>query len=536
MEKRKTIFLIFLIVAITLILGISNKVFAAETTKVYLSDNKITVNENDISTDTTSDIYLSENMDNGGLSEEAKEANIEVKNVINIRTSGIYEFTGSLSDGQIAINTNEITGDVVILLNNVDITCKNAPAIFAYNVQTKSEKCNVIIKTAKDSKNYVYGGQIKQSVEGWIDQDKILYNIEKNYNDEGKYFERYKYDGAISADISLTFEGEGTLTIASKREGIEVKRDITINSGNYIINSTEDGMNAAQDNESIITINGGTILVNTSKDGEQGDGIDSNGYMYINGGTLYIFANPVSEDSGLDSDLGIYINGGQIVATGNMYDEIKEDSKQNQISLQFNKKIAEGELITLVDEKDNPIIAFETDREYKIITFSNANLESKTYTVYKGGKIEGTKTNGLYTEITAYTKGEKIEASIITGRIGMFDRNFNQEARKINWYIISALGVSIVVCFVISIILIKKNKGKVWILVLGILIGIAATIIVTMLCDNRLTKQNAPTGNLDIEAMKQERPIDMNDIKMPQDMPNQGNMNNQETPPEKPTI
>lgn len=420
---RKSLFVLLLI---AIIFALFTRVLAtestdAETQKISLSDEKITINGEEIpglESSVDSPAFLATTMINGGTSEEAQEANIKIDNIIEIRKAGVYEFSGTLTDGQISVNANNINGDVVILLNNANITCEDAPAIFVYNKETKSDTCNVIIKTAKDSENSISGGLIKQSVEGWEDQDKIEYNVEKGTNDKGEYYERYKYDGAISSDITLTFEGEGTLTIESQREGIESKRDITINSGNYVINSVEDGMNAAQDNESVITINGGTILVNVQKEDSEGDAIDSNGEIYINGGEIYAFASEESEDSGLDSDLGIYINGGTIVATGNMYDEIKSESKQKNVTLQFNKKLEEGTLITIVDKNNSPIMAFETNRDCKIITLSNSNLTGENYTVYEGGEIEGTKINGLYIEITSYKEGTKCDASIMNGKMG----------------------------------------------------------------------------------------------------------------------
>lgn len=53
-----------------------------------------------------------------------------------------------------------------------------------------SEVCKVIIKTSENSENYISGGLIKQSVEGWIEQDKIIYNIEKNYNKDQKTYKK----------------------------------------------------------------------------------------------------------------------------------------------------------------------------------------------------------------------------------------------------------------------------------------------------------------------------------------------------------
>lgn len=472
----------FIIMCLILILAFSTcTCFASSNVKIAISDDEILVSGEAISNDSTSPVYLSKNMDNGGTSDEAVSANKTVENVINIKASGTYEITGKLTDGQIAIDTNSINGDVVILLNNASITCINAPAIFVYNVATQSETCNVIIKTEKDSVNYVYGGLIKQSVEGWQDQDKIVYSVEKSYNDEGQYFERYKYDGAISSDISLTFEGEGTLEIESEREGIEGKRDITFNSGTWLINSTEDGINAAQDNESIITINGGTIVVNTAKDGPQGDGIDSNGYLYINGGEVYSFANPTSEDSGLDSDLGIYINGGKVVATGNMYDSIKEDSKLKSVTYQFLNKIPANTLITLVDKNEKAVVAFETDREYKVITFADENLEDKEYIIYQGGKIEGTSVNGLYSNITSYEKGEKIDAQKLSQNNGRrpFDKDYNGEMKnEVDYKVAIIASVVGVVCLVIAIVLCANKKSGFIILIFGILVGVSAMVAI----------------------------------------------------------
>lgn len=529
---KKVLFVLLLIAVIfttfTQVLATESSA-SNENTQISLSDDEITVNGEAITENTNDSIYLSHKMNNGGESEEALEANIDIGNIVTIKESGTYEFTGKLTDGQIAVDTNSINGDVTILLNNVNIKCENAPAIFVYNVKTKLDY-EIIIKTAKDSENYISGGLIKQSVEGWADQDKIVYSIEKGTNDEGEYFERYKYDAAISSDVSLTFEGEGSLTIESQREGIESKRDITINSGNYTINSTEDGMNACQDNESVITINGGTILVNVDPNGTEGDGIDSNGSIYINDGEIYTFSNGVSEDSGLDSDLGIYINGGRIVAIGNMYDEIKDDTEQNSVTLQFNDKIEKGTLIVLSDENDSPVIAFETDRNYKVITFSDETLKDINYTVYKGGTIDGTKVNGLYTNITSYTGGTQTEANILDENSSFKGPKMDFEDRmqnEINWQLIEILGVTGAVCLILAIVLIIKKKSNVVILILGIVIGAIISFIGISIYQNN-NMQNEFPKNMKSGSME-----------MPEDFGGQREQapdnidKNQENPPDK---
>lgn len=402
---------------------------------------------------------------------------------INITEAGTYELTGTLEDGQLRIDANEIDGDVVIILNNANITCEDEPAILAYSKSITDTKCSVTIKTVEGTTNEISGGKIKVSV---IDEDQgeIPYYIDKDYDDDGTYYERYKYDGAISSDVSLTFEGEGTLIVNSlKKEGIESKQNITFNSGNYEINSLDDGINACTDNESVITINGGTILVNVTDEAEEGDAIDSNGSLYINGGYVYAFACESSQDNGIDADQGIYINGGYVVATGNMADAVSSDSKQAYLQLQFNDKVEADELITITDENGDAIVAFKTDRAYSILTISVPNLATEDIIVYEGGTIEGKSENGLYTEITSYVKGNQKEYSDIEehamGMPGEFEGNMinnNTTSNDKVLYIMILTFTIILVILVIVLINLKKKgsfsmKGKVLTLIIGILIG-----------------------------------------------------------------
>lgn len=487
MMNKKIFILIMLIVGIMLNVFFINtpNVFANNTTYITLSDDEITVNDNLISNDKSENIYLTDIMDNGGNSNESAKANIEITNIININNSGIYEFTGKLSDGQISINSNNINGDIIIILNNVEIRCENAPAIFVYNTETKSSTCNITIKTAKGSTNTIAGGKIKQSVEGWSDQSEILYYIDKGYDDDRNYYERYKYDGAISSDISLTFEGEGTLTVNSlAKEGIETKRDITINSGNYVINSLDDGINACTDNESVITINGGNVLVNVLAEAEEGDGIDSNGYIYINGGTVYAFASETSQDNGVDSDSGIYINGGTVVATGNMADSVSKESKQEFMQMQFKNKVSKDTLITILDEDKNPITAFKTDRAYSVLTISTPDFTSGEQYVYEGGSIDGISENGLYTQINSYTEGTEKEYNEVLemGKPDGFEKDIKDIGNRNNkvYYVIFVILIIVFVILVIIAMVLKKKgefemKGKILTLFIGILIGAIVT-------------------------------------------------------------
>lgn len=540
MKEKKVVVAIFIIMI--LILNISCSYAAPAPTEqeatdntihITLSDEGILVNDAPISTETTENLYLSTGMSNGGSSTNATTANIAVKDIINIKTSGTYEFTGNLSDGQIAIDSNKVVGNIKIILNNVNISCQKAPAIFIYNAKNDPASYEVNIQLAEGSTNTISGGKIKQSVEGWEDQANLLYYVEKGYDDDGTYYERYKYDAAISSDVSLKFDGTGQLTVnALEKEGIESKRHITINSGNYIINSLDDAINACTTGESVITINGGTVLANVSDNAEEGDGIDSNGSIYINGGKVFAFASEKSQDSGLDSDTGIYINGGYVVGTGNMADEVSDHSEQGFLQMRFVNKIAKDTLITVLDENKAPVIAFKTNKAYSILTVSSPKIQDGEHYVYEGGTIDGISENGLYTDITSYTEGTIREYNDVSNMMNSGDFRpieINQEKENesdLHFYIMLSLTTVLIMLVILTILLIKSKKinikGNLIILIIGMILGAIISLETIYQIYVRKEDNNTNEQNQFERIERGERP----------EMPNQGQ--NDKNPPTKP--
>ena len=144
-----------------------------------------------------------------------------------------------------------------------------------------------------------------------------------------------------------------------------------------------------------------------SVDADEGDAIDSNGKLTINGGTVYAFAHPTSMDAGLDSTGGTYINGGTVIATGNMVDQISNDSKQDFIFASFDQIAADAPVV-IKDQSGNIIAAFKSDRTFKTLIYSNSSLDYKNFKIYKGGEISGSETNGLYLSVDGYAGGEEV--------------------------------------------------------------------------------------------------------------------------------
>ena len=394
--------------------------------------------------------------------------------VININNIGDYQFSGELTGGMIAVNTNNLKGNINIILNNVklDTDSKKIPVIYVYNKDITSTDCKVTIKALQNTKNYLEGGKLKKvSLIG----SELLTDYTNNYSGDNKtnytaytkyygvytseeiknilfatvtadredladgdplYY--YKASGAISSDIDLYFEGNGYLEITSKnKEGVETKGNLTFSggTGDYVINAQDDCLNTTTSNsENAKAHNSLTIDVNSmyaivDLEADEGDAIDSNGTLTINGGLIVALSHP-GQDAGLDSENGTYINGGTVLVTGDMLDAISSDSKQKSMILSFNGNITEDTLLTLLDSKDNVVFAYKTDRKYTNLIYSDKSLSDGKYYLYQNGTINGTDSNGYYTNVSSYEKGTQLGYSSINSNIGgpgMPGRNNNSE-------------------------------------------------------------------------------------------------------------
>ncbi len=347
----------------------------------------ITVNGEAISTDAVSAVHLEMIAE---THEDVSEALKGLENsVVVISAAGSYRVSGTAQDTQILVRAGK-EDKVRLILDGANISCRTAPAIAiesAYDARVAGEY-GVTIELADGSENTITGSHTKAP----DDDDNAL-----------------EYDGAIGAQVSLGFEGTGSLSVDADNEGIEVAfGHLTINGGVFTILACDDPLNVAEDGVGTLTINDGYVYSAVKPlEGGEGDGIDSNGYIVFNGGTVINLAHPNSQDGGIDSDMGSTINGGLIVGAGNMYDPIDEASSQLFMMLEFAE--ATNQLIVVTDENDQPVFAYDFPHDYMYIAFSMPELKEGVYHVYLGGEIEGEQTNGLYTSIKSYTPGTRMQ-------------------------------------------------------------------------------------------------------------------------------
>ena len=227
-----------------------------------------------------------------GLSIE-NEADGASETVITILEEGVYVFSGTLSDGQIAVNCADDDAKVQIVLNGVDITNDDGACILVLN----ADKC--FLTLAEDSDN-----TLSDTGDAYVQPEETDKNV----------------DGVVFADCDLSIGGSGTLSVnAGYDNGIVSKDDLKITGGMLVIASAGKGIEA---NDSI-RVAGGVIMIDAEDDALNTDNDEDSGkgYIYIEDGTMTL----ASGDDAVHAATALLITGGSITVTES-YEGLEADS------------------------------------------------------------------------------------------------------------------------------------------------------------------------------------------------------------------
>lgn len=152
--------------------------------------------------------------------------------VLTISDGGIYEISGTLSDGYVNVTAKD---EVTLVLNNAEITNSNGCCI--YSDDTKS----LTVYTKSGSENTLTDGA--------------------NYTDTDA-------KGTIFSNDDLVLDGDGKLTVnANYKHAVASDDQIVINNGEYDLTAAYDGVHA----NDIITLISPNISISAQGDGIQSD-------------------------------------------------------------------------------------------------------------------------------------------------------------------------------------------------------------------------------------------------------------------------
>lgn len=255
---------------------------------------KVNKKDNDILSQEDINININIDLDNSDTKidwNEYETYNITLNESLNIDKEGIYNLTGSISDGNININT---AGNVKLILNNVNITNSKGPAIYV-------EEANSVViyleenssNTLKDGTNY---SDYEEDVNSTIySKDDLIFDGTGILNIIGNY-----EDGIVCKDDLKIING--TYNIETKDDGIRGKDSLYILNGNFNITSGGDGLKSTNDTDETkgyIKIENGTYNIISNN-----DGIDAQTYIIIDDGNFTIKTGGGSTNASTKSEWG----------------------------------------------------------------------------------------------------------------------------------------------------------------------------------------------------------------------------------------
>lgn len=216
------------------------------------------------------------------------------KGTATINKPGNYRISGTLSDGQIIVNS-EAKGDVNLILDGVDITCSNSSPIYVMQAS------NTVIQLASGTKNVLSDGE-DYTVNSEGEPEACIFSKDDlTIEGDGSLTVAGNYRGGIHGKDSVTMDAD-EVTVEAKEDGITGKDGLTVKRGTFTISAGEKGMVSS----GILTIEDGTFHVTAGN-----DTIHSNDTVTINAGEYTLN----SGDDGIHADNSLTIAGGSIAIT-----------------------------------------------------------------------------------------------------------------------------------------------------------------------------------------------------------------------------
>ncbi len=180
---------------------------------------------------------------------------------VTISSSGTYDLSGSLADGQIRVDTQD-DQVVRLILNGVDIRNSTNAPIYIMNA-----KRTVII--------------LPEGTQNYLSDSSAYMFADPSVEEPG---------AAVFSNGDLSIYGNGSLAVQGNfKDGISSDDGLLIAGGNITVNAVDDGLRG----KDYLLVKGGILTVNAGGDGLKSDSSEDaeSGYILIENGVLNVNAD-----------------------------------------------------------------------------------------------------------------------------------------------------------------------------------------------------------------------------------------------------
>ena len=222
---------------------------------------------------------------------------------ITITAGGTYDFTGTLTSGQIEVNSSDKKA-VRLILDGASVTSASGPAIYVADAK------KVILIMAVNKINTVTDGASYPTTSTAEDAPNaaIFSMADLTLFGEGSLNVKGNYQDGISGKDGLIIKS-GTISVTSVDDGIRGKDYLIIEQGTVTVKCGGQGLksdNVTDTDKGYVSVDAGAISVTSGN-----DALHSHNMLTINGGKLTLSAG----DDGIHAETSVEINNGEINIT-----------------------------------------------------------------------------------------------------------------------------------------------------------------------------------------------------------------------------
>lgn len=261
---------------------------ASADTAVVATESAVTNIRSDINID-MNDIEGSIDLDSAytitlsGTSAASDAPGVEIDGgEVKITAGGVYRISGTLSDGQIKVKTEDDGESVVLVLDNADITNTSGAAIHIKNaLSAYIVALSGTTNTVSDTANYEFAAD---DTDGEPDA-AIFSKADLIIGGTGTLNVNGNYSAAIKSKDNLIL-AEATVNVTSVDDGIKGRDSLEIMSGSVTVEAENDGIKTTNDEDAdmgSLIISGGTVNITAGT-----DGIQSENTLTVSGGDITV--------------------------------------------------------------------------------------------------------------------------------------------------------------------------------------------------------------------------------------------------------